>query len=96
MWLFAVLVYWDFHTEGLFLCPILFLWGRFNVSSSPSTIICYDSLLFVFQFYRAFWLWVLLTGLGDDVCDLLSALLQEGAYHISPICLPALPVFVDG
>jgi hypothetical protein len=27
-WLVSVFVSWDFHTGGLFLCPVPFLWGR--------------------------------------------------------------------
>jgi hypothetical protein len=37
-WLFAVLVYWDFHAGSLFLCPTHFLWARFSVSSAPSAV----------------------------------------------------------
>jgi hypothetical protein len=55
---------------------------------------CYGSLLFVFQFCRAVWNWVVLTGSGDELCDLLPALLQGVAYHPPALSLPAYPVCV--
>jgi hypothetical protein len=55
---------------------------------------CYDSLLFVFQFCRAVYLLMLFTGAGDEFCDLLPALLWGVAYHPPALCLPAFPVFV--
>jgi hypothetical protein len=52
---------------------------------------CYEVLLFVFQFCWAVKFWMLLTGSGDELCDTLSALLWGVAY-----CSPTLafPVFV--
>jgi hypothetical protein len=60
----------------------------------PLLSICYDGLLFVFQFCRVIWLWVLFTGSGDELCDPLPALLQEVAFHQPALCLSAFPVFV--
>jgi hypothetical protein len=54
----------------------------------------YDGLLFVFQFCRAVWLWVLLTGSGNEFCDPLPALLQGVAYHLPSVNLPSFPAFV--
>jgi hypothetical protein len=88
-WLFAVLVYWGFHTGSLFLCPTPFL-----CSISPLCCQCVECSLFVFQFCRAVWLWVLLTGSGDELCDLLPALLWGVAYRQPTLHLPASPVFV--
>jgi hypothetical protein len=61
-----VLVYWDFHAGGLFLCPAPFLWGMVSGLSSPLLSVCCHGSLFVFQFCRVFWLWMLLIGSGDD------------------------------
>jgi hypothetical protein len=60
----------------------------------PLLSVCYDSSLFVFQFCGAVWLWVLLTGSGDELCDLLPALLWGVAYRQPTLHLPASPVFV--
>jgi hypothetical protein len=57
---------------------------------------CYDGLLFVFQFCRAVWLWVWLTGSGDELLDLLPALLQGVAYPPPAVSLLAyLHLFID-
>jgi hypothetical protein len=55
---------------------------------------CYDDLLFVFQFCGAVKFWMLLTGSGNELCDPLPALLQGVAYHAPALGLPAFPVFV--
>jgi hypothetical protein len=34
-WLFAVLIYWDYHVGGWFICPGPFLWSRVSVPSAP-------------------------------------------------------------
>jgi hypothetical protein len=47
----------------------------------PLLSVCYDSSLFVFQFCEAVWLWMLLTDSGDELCDLLPALLWGMGYH---------------
>jgi hypothetical protein len=60
----------------------------------PLLSVCYDGLLFVFQFCRAIWLWVLLTGSGDEFCDPLPALLWGVAYHLLAFHLSSFPVFV--
>jgi hypothetical protein len=93
-WLFAVLVYWGFCTGGLFICPAPFSLAGSVFHQPPLLSVCYDSLLFVFQFCRVVLLWVLLTGSGDELCDLLPALLQGVAYCPSTLCLPVFPVFV--
>jgi hypothetical protein len=45
-------------------------------------------LCLFFQFCRAVWLWMLLTGSGDELCGLLPALCQAVAYHPSIVGLP--------
>jgi hypothetical protein len=91
-WLFTVLVYWDFHTGVLFLAPFSGPGSMFY--QLPLLSMCYDGLLFVFQFCEAVWLWMLLTGSRDEIYDLLPALLQGVAYHSPNVQLPAFPVFV--
>jgi hypothetical protein len=49
-------------------------------------------LLIVFQFCRAIWLWVLLTGSGDEFFGPLPALFQAVAYHLSTVTSPAFLV----
>jgi hypothetical protein len=61
--------------------------------SSPLLSVCCDALLFVSQFCRGVWLWVLLTGSGDELCGLLLALLQAVAYHLPAVGLPTFPTF---
>jgi hypothetical protein len=56
--------------------------------------VCYDGLLFDFQFFKAVWLWVLLSGSGDEFCDLLPALLWGVAFCLLALGLPAFPIFV--
>jgi hypothetical protein len=69
--------------------------GAGSVFCQPSLLsVCYDGSLFVFQFFRAFWLWGLLTGSGDGLCYLLPALLQEVAYRLPTLHLSAFPAFV--
>jgi hypothetical protein len=46
------------------------------------------SLLFVFQFCGTLWFWMLLSGSGDQLCDLLPALLWGVAY-----CLPTVSLY---
>jgi hypothetical protein len=59
----------------------------------PSLSMLDYNMLFVFQFCRAVWFWMLLFGSGDHLCDPLPALLRGMAY-----CLPALftafPLFI--
>jgi hypothetical protein len=70
-----------------------FLWGKVNdLSASPLLSACCDGLLFVFQFCRAIWLWVLLTGSGDEFFGPLPALFQAVAYHLSTVTSPAFLV----
>jgi hypothetical protein len=69
--------------------------GQGQCSISPILLsVCYDGSLFVFQFCGAVWLWVLLTGSGDDLCDLLPALLPGVAYCPPAVSLPAFPAIV--
>jgi hypothetical protein len=76
----------------LFLCLAPFLWGKVsNLSAGPLLSACCDGSLFVLQFCRAVWLWLLLTGSRDELCGLLPALLQAVAYPLHAISLPAFP-----
>jgi hypothetical protein len=88
---FSVLVYW-----GLFLCLTPFLWGKVIDPSAGSLLsACYAGLLTVFQFCNIIWLWMLLSGSGDELCRLLSALLQAAAYHLTTVSPSAFSVFVS-
>jgi hypothetical protein len=79
-------------TGGLFLCLIPFLCGKVSDPSASLLLsACCDGSLFVFQFCRVIWLWVLLTGSGDELCGLLPALLQTVAYHPPAVSPPAFP-----
>jgi hypothetical protein len=60
----------------------------------PLLSMCYDGSLFVFQFCGAVRFWILLTGLEDDFCDPLTALLQGVVYCLPDVGFPAFPVFV--
>jgi hypothetical protein len=56
--------------------------------------VCCDRLVFVFKFCRAFWLWMLLTGSGDELCGPLPALSQVVAYQWPAVGPPAFLAFV--
>jgi hypothetical protein len=56
--------------------------------------VCYVGLLIVFQFCNVVWLWMLLTGSGDEFCGMLSALFQAVAYHLPFVSPSAFPAFV--
>jgi hypothetical protein len=57
-------------TRGLFPCLAPFLWGEVShPSASPLLSLCGDGLLIVFQFCNVVWLWMLLTGSGDEFLD---------------------------
>jgi hypothetical protein len=58
---------------------------------SPLLSMCYDGLLFVFQFCRAVWFWVLLTSSRDDFCDLIHYLTCFGEWLIACLLLAFLP-----
>jgi hypothetical protein len=60
----------------------------------PLLSVCYDGLLFIFQFCGAVWLWVLLTSSRNELCDPLPALLWGVAYRLPALCLPVFLVFV--
>jgi hypothetical protein len=82
-------------TGGLFLCLTPFLWGKVRDPSSCSLLsACCDGLLTVFQCCSVIWLWILLTGSGDELCGLLSALFQVAVYHLPTVSPSAFPVFV--
>jgi hypothetical protein len=86
-WLFVVLVY-----GGLFLCLAPFLWGKVSDLSGGLPLSgCCDGLLFVPQPWRAVWLWMLLTGSGDEFWGSLPALLQVVAYHLPAVSSPTFP-----
>jgi hypothetical protein len=55
----------------------------------------YYSLLFVFQFCKAVWFWRLLSGSGDDLCDLLPSLLWGVAIAYPLSVFTAFPLFTD-
>jgi hypothetical protein len=77
-------------TGGLFLCLTPFLWGKVSdVSASPLLSGCCDGSLFVFQFCRAIWLWVLHTGSGDELCSQLPAYFRQ--WLITHLLLAFLP-----
>jgi hypothetical protein len=79
-------------TGSLFLCLAPFLWDKVSDPSASSLLsVCCDFLLFVFQFCRAAWLWVLLSGSGDGFCGPIPALLKAVAYHVPTIDPPAFP-----
>jgi hypothetical protein len=79
----------------LFLCLILFLWGKVRGPSAGSLLsVCYAGLMTVFQFCNVIWLWMLLTGSGDELCEPLSVLFQAPAYHPPTVSLSAIPDFV--
>jgi hypothetical protein len=78
-------------TGGLLLCLTPFVWGKVNDLSAGPLLSACDGFLFVFQFCRAIWLWVLLTGSGEELCGPLPALPQAVAYHPPTVGLPAFP-----
>jgi hypothetical protein len=86
--IFAVLVYWDFCTRGLFLCPALFLWGRFCVLSWFA--VCFSILWGSLSLGAA-------TGLGDEFCDPLHALLWGNGLLLTcsqPSCLSSVCLLI--
>jgi hypothetical protein len=82
-------------TGSLFLCLAPFIWGKVRDPSAGSLLsTCYDGLLIVFQFCSVVWLWMLLTGSGDELCGLLAAVFQAGTYHLLAVSPSAFPAFV--
>jgi hypothetical protein len=80
---------------GLFLCLVPFLGGKVRDLSAGSLLsACYDGLLIVFQFCNIVWLWILLSGSGNELCGPLSALFQAVAYHLPTVSPSAFPAFV--
>jgi hypothetical protein len=79
-------------TGGLFLFLTPFLWGKVSDSSAgPLLSACCDGLLIIFQFCTVIWLWMLLTGSGDELCGSLTALFQAVAYHLPAVGSSAFP-----
>jgi hypothetical protein len=79
-------------TGGLFLCLTPFLWVNVSdPSAGPLLSMCCDDLLFVLQFCRAVWLWMLLTGSGEEFYGPLHTLFQAAAYHPPTVGTPAIP-----
>jgi hypothetical protein len=62
--------------------------GAGCVPPTPPLSVFYYSLLFVFQFCRAVWFWMLLSGSGDDLCDPIPTL--GVAYHLPALSLHCL------
>jgi hypothetical protein len=87
-WLFTVCVYWDFCTGDFSLSLPPFSGADSVFHQPPQLSVCCDGLLFVFQY------WVLLTGSGDELCDLLPALARVVTYCLPTLHLPAFPVVV--
>jgi hypothetical protein len=82
-------------TGGLFLCLVPFLWGKVSDLSAGSLLSeCCDSLLISFQFCSVIWLWMLLTGSGDELCGPLPALFQVVAYHQPAVGPSVFPAFI--
>jgi hypothetical protein len=82
-------------TVDLFHCLALFFWGKVSdLSVGPLLSVCCDGLLIIFQFCSVIWLWMLLTGSGDELCGLLPALFQAAAYQLLAVCPSAFPAFV--
>jgi hypothetical protein len=80
---------------GLFLCIAPFLWVKVSdPSAGPLLSVCYDGLLIIFQFCSVVWLWMLLTGSGDELCGPLPALFQAVAYYLLAVGTSAFPAFV--
>jgi hypothetical protein len=82
-----------YQPSCFFLDP--FHWGKVSDPSAGSLLLaCYAILLINFQFCNDVWLWMLLTGSGDDLCGSLSALFQEAVYHPPTTGPSSFPVFV--
>jgi hypothetical protein len=80
----------EFGTESLLLCSAPFLLVG-SVYHPPLPLCVFDySLLFVFQFCRTVWCWMLLSGSGDHLCDPLPSLLWAMACHPPALSLCCL------
>jgi hypothetical protein len=91
---FLLCFFTGISTLGVYSLPGPFLWGRYTVLSAPSSFSVLQQFALYFLFCGAVWLWVLLTASGDELCDLLPALLWGVTYHLPALCLPGFPVFV--
>jgi hypothetical protein len=84
---FAVLVYYGLVSLP---CPLSLWQGQWSISGP----LAFSELWWFavwFSVLRAVWLWVLLSGSGDELCGPLSALLHTWAYHPPAVGLPAFP-----
>jgi hypothetical protein len=88
-WVFTVLGYW-----GLASLPRPLSLGQGQWSISQPLAVCFDGLLIIFQFCCVVWLWMLLTGSGDELCGPLPTLFQAAAYHLPTVSPSAFPAFV--
>jgi hypothetical protein len=80
---------------GLFICLTPFLWGKVSdPPADPLLSACCDGQLIVFKFCSVVWLWMLLTGSGDEFCGPLSALFHAADYHLPAVSPSAFLVFV--
>jgi hypothetical protein len=84
-----VLVYWGFVSLSY---PLSLGQDQRSVSQLPAVNVLYWFV--VFQFCNILYLWMLLTGSGDELCGPLSALFQAAAYHPPTVSPSAFPVFV--
>jgi hypothetical protein len=89
-WLFTMLVYWGLVSLP---CPLSLGQGQWSISQPPAVSVLWWFAV-CFSIFQSHWLWVILTGSGDELYGLLPALLQAVAYHpptvgLSPfvICL---------
>jgi hypothetical protein len=57
------------------------------LSAGPLLSACCDGLLIIFQFCTVIFLWMLLTGSGDEFCGPLLALFQAVAYYPPAVTL---------
>jgi hypothetical protein len=87
-WVFTVFDYWGLVSLA---CPFSLGQSQWSISWPPAV-----SVLIVFQFCTVIWLWMLLTGSGDEFCALLPALFQAAAIT-SPLSalLPFQPLFTE-
>jgi hypothetical protein len=105
-WIFAMLVYWDFHTRGLFLCPTPFLWGRVSVPSAPCAVsvlwrfaVCFSVLWDSLAWGAKLQFAVCYSGfLGGWVCPWAVLVYTEDGWGIlrDAWCLPVLNVSQEG
>jgi hypothetical protein len=86
-----MLIYWDFHTGGLFLCPNPFLWGRVSVLSAHPCcqcvmIICCFSILWSSLTLDAVH-WLRRWALWSTTCPAYESGLLPTHFCSSSVCL---------